>query len=538
MDATSFRQWSNLNDDALLLVGADGVVIEVNDPAEALLGRSRKVLAGSPLQDLVVDAPEHVRAFLGLASRTRQFVPGTLDFILPDRSVLHGRCDGAATDVVVASGVAQVIRVRDKAKSLLGFALISRERHIAELAREVDHRKAAQESLREERERLKTTLGSIADAVITTDPQGAITYMNPRAELLTGWSTAEALSRPLVETFRIISEQTRQTIANPLATALAKGEIVGIANHTVLIRKDGGEVSIDDSAAPICSKEGGILGAVLVFRDVSERRRIERALRLSHTGLEQEVRMRTAELTSANADLKDRAQRLAAANAELEQFAYIAAHDLQEPLRMIVSYLQLALGGLGMPLEPKVARYFDMVDKSARRMQEMVRSILDFSTIGRSGWSVSRVGLSQVLRQATANLDAAIAESGAEIEIDDLPAVSGCEAHLVRVFQNLLSNAMKFRSAAPPRIRISARSEGDTCIVSVADNGIGIIPGHGERLFGLFQRLDTNDSRPGVGIGLASCKKIIEQHGGAIWFTSAGAGGTTFSFSLPARATT
>ncbi|MBA3707797.1 MAG: PAS domain-containing protein [Planctomycetes bacterium] len=221
-------------------------------------------------------------------------------------------------------------------------------------------------------------------------------------------------------------------------------------------------------------------------------------------------------------------------NAELEQFAYIAAHDLQEPVRMIISYLQLIERNSGSLLDAKSKGYMDSVTTSAIRMRQMVTAILEYSCIGKEGVQPSRVSTNTALQAALSNLNGQISASQASIESSELPNVLGIESQIVRLFQNLISNAIKFQPAEPPRIKIAAARDGDIWDFSVEDNGIGIDPQHGRKLFGIFQRLHPKDQYPGTGIGLSACKKIVEQHHGRIWFEPREHGGTTFRFTLSA----
>jgi signal transduction histidine kinase len=226
-------------------------------------------------------------------------------------------------------------------------------------------------------------------------------------------------------------------------------------------------------------------------------------------------------------------EELRRSNAELEQFAYVAAHDLQEPLRMISSYLQLIQRRLGERLDGRTAEYFHHVVASAQRMRAMVAGILDYSLIAREGPRAEVVDTDAAARQATDSLAAQIAEARAEVEIAPLPPVRANEAQVTRLFQNLISNAVKFHGDTPPRVAIRGAREGDRCRFTVADNGIGIEPQYREGVFRIFQRLQP-DETPGVGIGLAACKKIVEQHGGRIWVESPTTDhGVVFAFTLP-----
>jgi signal transduction histidine kinase len=240
-----------------------------------------------------------------------------------------------------------------------------------------------------------------------------------------------------------------------------------------------------------------------------------------------------AERRRLEGELETRARELARSNQELEQFAYIAAHDLQEPLRMIVSYSQMLERRLRPQLDAKNREFLTFVSASAERMQSMVRSILAYSRIGKESTSIAEVDTEEALREAVALLGDKPVAAGATIASSGLPRVTGSRVQLVRLFQNLLSNAIKFRSERPLAVRVLAERDHGNWRFSVNDNGIGIPAEAGDKLFGLFQRLHSLEEYPGEGIGLASCKKIVEQHGGRIWFDSVVGEGTTFRFTLP-----
>jgi light-regulated signal transduction histidine kinase (bacteriophytochrome) len=223
-------------------------------------------------------------------------------------------------------------------------------------------------------------------------------------------------------------------------------------------------------------------------------------------------------------------------NAELEQFAYVASHDLQEPLRKVASFCQLLQRRYGGQLDERADQYIEYAVDGAKRMQVLINDLLAFSRVGRSAASAVPVALDEALAQARANLATAIAESGAVIEAGPLPVVLGEPALLTAVFQNLLSNALKFHGAAAPHVVVTVRRDGDQWEFSVSDNGIGIDAEYAERVFVIFQRLHDKSAYSGTGIGLAMSRKIIEFYGGRIWLDTAHSGGSRFLFTLPALA--
>lgn len=265
--------------------------------------------------------------------------------------------------------------------------------------------------------------------------------------------------------------------------------------------------------------------------------------------LERRVAERTAELAQANQRLmeeiaeRERAQEallqmaaeLERSNAELQQFAYVASHDLQEPLRMITSYLQLFMRRYGNNLDGEAREFLEFAVDGATRMQKLISDLLAYSRVHTRARPPEPTDSAAVLQQTIQDLQAAITDSNATVTFDELPMVMADATQLGQLFQNLISNAIKYRSDDPPRIHISAHREGDQWVFAVKDNGIGIDPKYFDRIFAIFQRLHTRDEYPGTGIGLAICKRIVERHGGRIWVESAPGQGCTFFFTLPAR---
>jgi len=247
----------------------------------------------------------------------------------------------------------------------------------------------------------------------------------------------------------------------------------------------------------------------------------------------EEVRMQQ-ERTHAQEELARKAEELARSNRDLEQFAYVASHDLQEPLRMVAAYTQLLAQRYQGRLDAEADKFIGYAVEGALRMQALVQDLLTFSRVGRNSTARKNVDCNRVVREAGQNLAAAIEESGAVIRHGRLPEVSSDHLQMVQLFQNLIANALKFRGPQPPIISISAQGKGGEWEFAVADNGIGIAPEHQELIFVIFQRLHTRTEYPGNGVGLAICKKIVERQGGRIWVESEPGKGATFRFTLPA----
>jgi PAS domain S-box-containing protein len=281
---------------------------------------------------------------------------------------------------------------------------------------------------------------------------------------------------------------------------------------------------MEDTEWEMCGRNGETLLVRLQQNQVRDSRGAVEGLRCTMLDV--------TELRRQEDLLKRQAADLARSNAELEQFAYVASHDLQEPLRMVASFTQLLAKRYAGKLDAKADEYIQYTVGGARRMQQLITDLLALSRVGTGGGEFRDVPLEDVMSDVLLNLGPAIQESGAEVAPDSLPTVFADRGQMTQLFQNLIGNAIKFRGAELPRVDISAVETGDEWTISVRDNGIGIAPEHSERVFQIFQRLHTRDRYPGTGIGLAVCRKIVERHSGKIWLDSSPGGGTTFHFTL------
>jgi light-regulated signal transduction histidine kinase (bacteriophytochrome) len=249
--------------------------------------------------------------------------------------------------------------------------------------------------------------------------------------------------------------------------------------------------------------------------------------------LENKVKERTETLLKREATLEKQNKKLQNQNKELEQFTYIASHDLQEPLRSLISFSELLekefIGKLGENGE----FYINFISKSSKRMQLLVKGLLDYSRIGREK-NLVEIDCNQIMKDVLSDMIITIKESGAEITISDLPQLKGYETEIRQLFQNLVSNALKFRKKdTTPKIEIFAQKREDDWLFSVHDNGIGIEENNKQKLFVIFKRFNNREEYEGTGIGLAHCKKIVELHGGTIWADSKFGEGSTFYFTIP-----
>lgn len=361
----------------------------------------------------------------------------------------------------------------------------------------------------------ETTLASIADGVVATDAGGAITFMNAVAAELTGWDPDLAVGMPIEDALVLRREDTGEAIESPIRQALRTQQKIGLENHTTLVTPDGKTFPVDDSAAPILDENGSVCGAVMVFRDVTQHRKAERALENAHRLLEANA----AELRRSNEDLS--------------QFAYAASHDLRSPLKTVAMYSQLLQRRYADSIGSDGKELLLLIETATRRMGALIEDLLAFSTVSaKREYSTEPVDADGALRTVIANLRGIIAESGAVVESCPLPKVGIDETSLIQVFQNLVANAIRYRSSAIPRVRISAEREGDFWRFRCSDNGIGIPDKYFATIFEPFKRLHGQDV-PGSGIGLALCKKLVERYGGRIWVESKVGVGSTFHFTLP-----
>jgi PAS domain S-box-containing protein len=418
------------------------------------------------------------------------------------RGIRERQQQGSRTRLTTALGAGLLFAFLLLATIDIGRATEERDRLIVDL-------EAANGRTTASRDLLHTTLSSIGDAVIATDAAGNVTFMNGVAENLTGWTQAQAAGQSLAKVLAIVSEETHQPVENPADKALREGSVVGMANHTVLISHDGVERPIDDSAAPIRNPQGEIVGVVVVFRDVTVRRESEE------------------QLSRLNQDLRR-------TNQDLQQFSYAASHDLKEPLRTVTNYLQLIRARYsGKLLDEEAGQLFDVAVSGAQRMHALVEALLEYSRSGEVGdATLESVPAGKVVSDVIISLQSAISDTHAEIVVGPLPVVTANPLYLTQVFENLIGNALKYRSKQAPRITVSAADGDREWEFSVEDNGIGIPPEYQAQIFGIFKRLH-GDEYPGTGIGLATCKKIVDRHGGTIWVESATGQGSRFSFTLP-----
>jgi PAS domain S-box-containing protein len=368
-------------------------------------------------------------------------------------------------------------------------------------------RAVAADQLFEQKELFRTTLASIGDAVISTDRDARVTFLNPVAEQLTGWRSSEAEGAELATVFEIVNEETRDPVQNPALRALRDGSIIALQNHTVLVAKSGAETPIDDSAAPIRDAHGNMTGAVLIFRDITERKAAERALR--------------------DADRRK------------DEFLAVLAHELRNPLAPMRNALEMVRLSADDPAV--VGKVRGTMERQIEHMVRLTDDLLDVSRITRNRLELRRkpVDLSSVVHRAMESSDPLLKERRHSVSLA-LPAspliVDADEGRLAQVLYNLLGNAAKYTHPGG-RIHVQARRDGSDAVITVSDNGIGIARENLQTVFEMFTQVDSSleRSQGGLGIGLTLSRRIVELHGGTIEAASDGAGrGSTMTVRMRA----
>ncbi|HVS54587.1 MAG TPA: PAS domain-containing protein [Opitutaceae bacterium] len=377
------------------------------------------------------------------------------------------------------------------------------------LTRDITATKEAEEKLTEERNLLRTIIDQLPSRLYVKDTASRFVLNNQaHLETLGAKSQEEVAGRTTLDFFP--GERGRQALADD-RRVLETGTAIHNEERSDFGSADGAVHWSLITKVPFYDSHGQLAGLVGISHDITERKRQEQAA-------------------------KRNAEELARSNAELEQFAYVASHDLQEPLRAVASCVQLLKKRYGDQLDARADEFIAHAVDGTKRMQALITDLLAYSRVGTHTHPFAPAECGAVLDEALANLAVAMQESGAVIKRDGLPELVADASQLTQLFQNLIGNAIKFRAEGrAPEIAVSARREGAEWWFAVADNGIGIEPQYYERVFRVFQRLHTRSRYPGTGIGLAICKKIVERHGGRIWIESQPGAGTTFFFTLPDR---
>jgi len=372
---------------------------------------------------------------------------------------------------------------------------------------EAAHRQMAEEALRDAETHYRLLVEQLPAVPYVAEPgaEGEWLYVSPRIESMLGFSPAEWIADRHFW-FQQVHPEDRESVLAEEKASEARGEAFHCEYR--MFARDGSVVWIHDAATFVPDTPGGRPVQHGVLFDISERKRVEQ-------------------------ELADKAEELARSNAELELFAYVASHDLQEPLRMVASYTQLLARRYKGKLGDEADEFIGFAVDGATRMQQLIQDLLAYSRLTTKGKALHLTQADIACKAALENLHETIKESKAEVSIGPLPVVIGDATQLTQLFQNLIGNGIKYRNERKPEIHVTAKANGDKWTFSVQDNGIGIEPQYSERIFQMFQRLHTRKEYSGTGIGLAVCRKIVERHGGKIWVESQPGQGSTFLFTIP-----
>jgi len=470
---------------------ADGVIatdplgrVELLNPAaEGLTGWPQTEALGKPVTEIFRIAHEETR--LAVEDPVARVIREGTRVTLANHTVLIAR-DG--TERAIADSAAPI---RTDDDHLTGVVLVFQDQTEQRAARKaVDH--------------LAAIVEFSNDAIISTTLDGTIVSWNRAGERIYGYPPQDAIGKNVT---MLVPGERRSELRDLLAT-IASGERIEHVD-TVCARRDGSSLTVALTVSPMHDASGAVNGASVIARDITARKLAEDMLH------------------KLNEDL-------ASSNRELEHFAYVASHDLQEPLRMVSSYTQLLAKRYDGQLDEDAREFIHYAVDGADRMQHLIHDLLSYSRVATHGDHFAPVDTQAVLAAAIANLQIAIQESGAVVTHGPLPVLNGDRSQLMRVFQNLIANAIKFRKGdEPPSVHVSCeRRDGHWCF-AVQDNGIGIDRQYFERIFVIFQRLHTREEYPGTGLGLALCQRIVVRHGGEMWVESEVGQGTTFFFTIP-----
>ncbi len=533
------------------------ILIVEDEGIEALNLQRRLASVGYPSPEMVLSGEEAVEK----ASELRP------DIVLMD-IMLHGDIDGVMAaeqirarydiPVIYLTAYADDDTLR-RAKITEPYGYIVKPFRERELHISIDmalYKHAMEKSTREREKWFSTTLRSIGDAVIATDKDGLITFMNATAERLTGWTQEELLSAKLTDVFRIVNSKTRQPMENPATKALTQGMVIDLANHTVLTAKDGREIPIDSSAAPIKDDKGDVMGVILIFHDVTERERAEEELRKANDELERRVAERTADLALANENLKQEVEqrrqaeyKLAERNLELEnatqaktRFLGTMSHELQIALNNIIGYAGTLLQREPWPLSQHQVKQAQMIRSSAQHLQSLIYYLLDLAKIesGKVEMMTEPVDLAGVLREVMGVASPVAQQKGlkftANIPQKEVTVLTHRRA-VGHILLNLTDNAIKFTDKGSVHLDCAQHLRGGNVVteISVVDTGAGIRPENQRQIFEAFSQLETGGSlRPheGTGLGLHLSQKLAELIGGEITVKSAYGRGSTFTLTI------
>jgi PAS domain S-box-containing protein len=471
--------------DAMVVVNQSGEIVLLNVQAEKQFGYRRDELLGQKVTNIIpVGFAERL-----IADDLRSAEDASAQQIGAGIELIAQRKDGSEFPIEI------MLSPLESAEGTLVTAAV----------RDISVRKAAETHLSQMEGRYRGLLEAAPDAMVVVNQSGEIVLLNVQAEKQFGYRRDELLGQKVTNIIpvgfaeRLIADDLR-------STEDASAQQIGTGIELIAQRKDGSEFPIELMLSPLENTEGILVTAAI--RDISVRKR-------------------------AAVVLMEKVDELKRSNEELGQFAYIASHDLQEPLRMVASYTQLLSRRYKGKLDADADEFIAFAVDGASRMQRLIQDLLTYSRVGTKGRELRHTSSEAALQQALVNLRGSIESSGAVVTHDLLPTVMADEIQLTQLFQNLIGNAVKYQNSGAPRVHVSAAMNGDKkWTFAVKDNGLGIDPQYFERIFGMFQRLHKRQEFAGTGIGLAICKKIVERHGGSISVESEPGHGSTFSFAL------
>ena len=475
------------SDDAIIGHDLDGIVVSWNRGAERIYGYGAREMIGRSIQILEPPGRPDETAMILQRIKTGERIAAY--------ETRRRRKDGALIDVSLT-----LSPIRDPDGRLVGASAIGRD---------ITRGRAAQQAAMH----LAAIVESSEDAVIGKDLDGIITSWNRGAERIYGYSARDILGSSITR----LATPDRPDEIPMILERLKTGERFR-SYETRRRCKDGTIVDISLTVSPIKDPEGRIVGASAIERDITLAKRAEQALQ------------------KALEELRERTEQLARSNTELERFAYVASHDLQEPARTVASFCELLQRRCQGQLDDKALEWIDFAVDGARRMQRLIADLLEYSRAQTRTRSFEPTDCAAALNEALGNLRASIAEAQAEVTQDALPSGTADASQLAQVFQNLIGNAIKFHGDRPARVHVSAERRAGEWVFSVRDDGVGIEPQHLDQIFEVFRRLHPQGKYPGTGIGLAICKRIVERHRGRIWVDSTPGRGSVFYFSLPVQA--
>ena len=501
--------------DAMVVVNQSGEIVLLNVQAEKQFGYRRDELVGQKVKNII---PEGFAERL-ISDATRSAADALAQQIGMGIELSGRRKDGSEFPIEI------MLSPLDSAEGILVTAAI----------RNISVRKDAEKHLVQMESRYRGLLEAAPDAMVVVNQSGEIVLVNVQAEKQFGYRRDELVGQKvkniIPEGFaeRLISDATR-SVADALAQQIGMGiELSGR-------RKDGSRFPIEIMLSPLDSAEGILVTAAI--RNISARKKSEEdnaalenqatSLQTARDVLELRVNERTKELAVAN-------QVLEQSNLELKQFAYIASHDLQSPLRSISGFVQLLKLEYEGKLNEEAQDWIRRTVQSIAQMQTLIRDLLAYSRVEARSRPFTQIPFLDIVKDALTLLESSVRDSGGQVTWGPLPDIMGDRSQLVQLIQNLIGNGLTYHGDKPPHIDISAERSGKEWIFSVRDNGIGIAPKYYEQIFEIFKRLHDQKDYPGTGIGLAVCRRVVNRHGGKIWVMSEPGQGSTFHFTIPER---